>query len=80
MLKRIAVLLAGAVTAVVIVSPAQADEDLPWGGGTYEAIGPYRDPWTCESARRNDVYVTNRECYNLAAPWNGQSWYYTRMH
>lgn len=80
MLKRSTALLAGILATVVIVSPAQADEDLPGGGGTAEPIGPYSTPGLCESIRSYDYNHVTRPCYNLAAPWGGQSWYYTRMH
>ncbi|MFF5207834.1 hypothetical protein [Streptosporangium sp. NPDC000396] len=79
MLKRVAVLVGGILAAVVISGPAHADEDLPWGGGTAEAIGPFGSYAVCEGARVNDSTPYTYECYNLGRPWNENYWYYTRL-
>ncbi|MDP9869212.1 MULTISPECIES: hypothetical protein [Streptosporangium] len=79
MLKRVTALLAGTLIAVTMVSdPAQADEDLP-SDGTWQYVGPYSAAWVCEAVRSYDYNHITRACFDLAAPWNGNSWYYVRL-
>ncbi|MCF6475152.1 hypothetical protein FAF44_43300 [Nonomuraea sp. MG754425] len=83
--KRTAALLAATLAAVLIASPAQADEDLPGDQGTpqpaYTWFGPFLYEYDCYQVRIPHQQAGYRvePCVDLRPTWDSRpQWYFKR--